>query len=476
MEVLGTRAAGAFPSTGARVSLAVRWLVAVLGAGVAALCWAGNVGAELPPAGRAGLGVASLAVGLWGSELLPLPATAILAMVLLYVTGAAAQPEQAFGGFGSPVLFFLLGSAGLGIAGEHTGLADRLAAGLLARSRGSGRQLLLELLLSLPLQALVVPSAMSRNAVLVPVYERVLDRLGKPPRLGAAVMLTLGVLGPLASSALLSGGTSPVAAAHALGGFTWLSWLVALAVPYYVLLAVDGVIVWLLARPEAEVSAEEPAQPPRTRLSPAEWRVAAIAVGTSVLWMLDQYTHWPPAIPALIALVILLAPGVGAMGWRAFAARAPWGTCVVLAGAVSLADSLSRSGAAAWVAGGFFGWFAAPDGAAASALIIFVVTALLALAIPNRAAAITLGVPLATAYAAGTPLSAAAAGLVVMVAVDAETIYPAQTAANLLAYERGYFGAGLLARFNLATLLAAAAVVVLVALPWWSVVGLPGAR
>jgi hypothetical protein len=57
--------------------------------------------------------------------------------------------------------------------------------------------------------------------------------------------------------------------------------------------------------------------------------------------------------------------------------------------------------------------------------------------------------------------------------VDAETIYPAQTAANLLAYDTGYFGSGQLAHFNLITLTAAAAVVVFVALPWWSLVGLP---
>jgi hypothetical protein len=85
-------------------------------------------------------------------------------------------------------------------------------------------------------------------------------------------------------------------------------------------------------------------------------------------------------------------------------------------------------------------------------------------------------VPLAVAYAAATPLPLAAAGLIVMIAVDAETIYPAQTAANLIAYERGYFGAGLLARYNLLTLFAGAAVVVLVALPWWEVVGLPTVR
>ena len=44
----------------------------------------------------------------------------------------------------------------------------------------------------------------------------------------------------------------------------------------------------------------------------------------------------------------------------------------------------------------------------------------------------------------------------------------------MLAYDAGYFDNGQLVRFNLITLAAAAAMVVFVALPWWSFVGLPG--
>src|SRR5207245_10527234 len=129
--------------------------------------------------------------------------------------------------------------------------------------------------------------------------------------------------------------------------------------------------------------------------------------------------------------------------------------------AVSQADARTRTGAAAWMARGLFGWLPVASGAAAMALGVFVVTSVITLAIPNRAAAITLGVPLAAAYASTGPLSVVAAGLIVMIAVDAETIYPAQTAANLIAYDRGYFSAGLLARFNMVTIALAAAVVVL---------------
>lgn len=493
--------ASARPRAVGRVSagIALRVTVALAGVAVAALFWSGAVGAALSPAARSSLAVASVAVGLWASELLALPVTAILAVVLLSVTGAAPKPEQALAGFAAPVLFFLLGSAALGIAAEHTGLADRLAAWLLTRARGSGRRLLLDLLLTLPAQALIVPSAMSRNAVLVPVYERVLLRVGRPPRLGMAVMLGLGVLGPLASSALLTGGTSPVAAAEAIGGFTWISWLVALAPPYYVLLAVDALVLWLFTRPERSVVVNEPpdmltdmssaagsglstedAWPkvdrPRRGLSAAEWRVAAISTGTAALWMLDTLTGWSPAFPALLALALLLTPALGVMTWQQFSVRAPWGTCVVLAGAVSLGGALTRTGAAAWMAQGLFGRLGAPSGAVPMALAIALVTAIITLGIPNRAAAITLIIPLAVAYAATGSLAAPAAGLVVLMVVDAETIYPAQTAANLIAYDRGYFSAGRLAAFNLLTLAATALVIVAVALPWWSFVGLPGAR
>lgn len=463
--------------TGSPAAAGIRWLVVLAGTAGAGLCWRDLVATDLSGAARAGLGVASLAVGLWASELVALPVTALLAMVLLYVTGAVGQVEQAFSGFASPVLFFLLGSAGLGIAAEHVGLTDRMAGWLLDRSRGSGRRLLGELLVSMPLQALVVPSAISRNAVLVPVYERVLTRLGHPRRLGMAIMLTLGVLGPLASSALLSGGTSPVAASQAIGGFTWISWLVTLAPPYYVLLILGGIAVWIFTRPErAVVTAAEVQLAVPKRPSAAEWRVSVVCVATSVLWMLDHFTRWPTAIPALLALVVLVTPRLGVMSWEHFSKVAPWGTCTVLAGAVSLAASLTRSGAAAWMAHGLFGRVAVPHTPWAMALAVFTVMGLITLAIPNRAAAITLGIPLATAYAATGPLNAAAAGLVVMIVVDAETIYPAQTAANLLAYERGYFSPGQLARFNLITLAAAAVVVVFVALPWWSLVGLPAAH
>jgi len=456
----------------------VRLLLGLAGAAGALLCWRGAVAAELAPAGRGALGVASLAGGLWASELVPLPVTAVLVTVLLYASGAVQRPEQAFGGFASPVVFFLLGAAGLGVAAQRSGLMTRISTWLLGRSGGSGGRLLTELLVSLPLQAFVVPSATSRNAILVPVYEQVLARLGRPQRLGAAIMLVLAVLGPFASSAILSGGVSPVAAAQAIGGFTWLSWFAALALPYYVLIVASGLVLRLFARPE-HLAISLPAGQAAARfgrLTAGEWRVAAVSAGTSLLWMLDRFTHWPPALPALLALVLLMLPGFGVMTWQEFTAQAPWSTCFMIGGATSLATVLTQTGAAAWTAQRLFNLFPATHSETATALIVFVVATAISLAIPGRAAVILLAVPLAITYAAAGSLSAPAAGLVVMLAVDAQTLYPAQTTTSLIAYESGYFSAGQLCRFNLVTIPITLLVALFVALPWWAFTGLPVAR
>lgn len=85
-------------------------------------------------------------------------------------------------------------------------------------------RLYVQLIVSLPALALLVPSAITRNAIMIPAYREALDRMGvdKNGAVGRAIMLALGMLNPLASSALLTGGVASIAAATLLGGFSWL--------------------------------------------------------------------------------------------------------------------------------------------------------------------------------------------------------------------------------------------------------------
>jgi solute carrier family 13 (sodium-dependent dicarboxylate transporter), member 2/3/5 len=134
----------------------------------------------LSHAGQAVLGVALAGVTLWTSEAVPLGFAAIFVLVRLGTTPNIAG-SGTFGGFAAPVVFFLMGAVALGAAAESTGLARRLASLLVRSAGGSPTRLYVQMLASLPGLAFLVPSAITRNAVLIPAYRDTLIAMGIAP-------------------------------------------------------------------------------------------------------------------------------------------------------------------------------------------------------------------------------------------------------------------------------------------------------
>jgi sodium-dependent dicarboxylate transporter 2/3/5 len=64
-------------------------------------------------------------------------------------------------------------------------------------------------------------------------------------------------------------------------------------------------------------------------------------------------------------------------------------------------------------------------------------------------------------------------GLIVTIVVDGVILYPMQTASNLLAYESGYFSPTDVGRFGIIMLGLAILVGLGIAVPYWSMMGLP---
>ncbi|HEX2986750.1 MAG TPA: SLC13 family permease, partial [Chloroflexota bacterium] len=205
----------------------------------------------LSPEGQRVLSIVAAAVVLWATEVIPVAVSSLLVVVLLMVMGTVKSPSQALVGFSSPIVFFLVGSLAMGAAIMKSGLAERLAGYLLRRSGGDPKWLAAQLLLSMPFIAFVMPSAINRNSMLIPAYERVFQTLsvGKRDPLSKVIMLTLGLLNPFASSAFMTGGLAPMTTSTLLGGFTWFRWFGLMAVPYYTLLALGGLMVYLIYRP-----------------------------------------------------------------------------------------------------------------------------------------------------------------------------------------------------------------------------------
>lgn len=472
---------------------------------VVAAVIAAAVGVALLPAadgltreGHRVLAVVVLAIGLWATDALPAGVTAMLVVMALAVSGAVPTVRDALAGFAEPVPYFLVGVLTIGLAVARSGLAERLARVFLARSRGRPRALYAQMLLAFPLMTLVLPSATTRTGILVHVYEEALAiaRVPQGAPLARAIMLALNSINRLASTVLLTGGITPVVAAGLIGGVSWTRWLVLMSVPYLVLLALGAVLIYALHREGFDgVLAGVPTRA-AAPLSAVEIRTAAITAGASLLWLTDALHHWNPALPALLAWVCLLAPGIGVLRWREFEQDLGWANLFVIAASLSLAQALVKSGAAGWVArllvspvppsaatpGAFPPALATTGASAASAsathplglvLVLLLAAVAVRFLVPNITGYLGVTIPVAMSLGTTAGLNPLVCALLVTVTGDAVLYYPAQSASSLVVYERGHLTAGEILRFGLWMTGLAFVVVLAVALPYWTLVGEP---
>lgn len=431
--------------------------------------------AGLSDTGQAVLGVAFAGVALWVSEAVPLGFIAFFVLALLGMIRSGGEWVN-FAGFASPVVFFLIGSVALGTAVETTGLAGRIGKFLVRRAGGSPRRLYVQMLISLPGLAFLMPSAITRNAVLIPAYCDTLTAMGinQSGRIGRALMLALGILNPLASSALLTGGITSMTASEFISDLSWFRWFALMAVPYYLLILLGaGVLRLMVGRFEEHCVLTESSErsPP---FSVREKKTLAVFLLVSFLWLTDFIHGWSPAIPALLGAVLLVCPVIGVLTWKDFEARLSWGLVLTVGASLSLAHAMTSAGTTDWLGQQFILMSA---GITQRPLIllagIIIAATVIHIAITNLAACVALLIPIAMTVAHTAGLNPTVCALIVTIATNSVILYPTQTASNLIAYEGGYFGATDVGRFGLAMLALTIVVGLGVAVPYWGALGLP---
>ena len=428
--------------------------------------------------GQRSLAVMALAVGFWATGALPLAVTGIAGVILLTLLGAVPDVEAALYGFSQPVPYFLLGVLTLGLGVQQSGLAHRMAGYLIRLAKGSPRALYVQMLVSFAALTFALPSASTRGAILVHVYEQVMGRWGieREHPLNKGVMMAMGSLNRLGSTALLAGGITPVVASGLIGDFSWTRWFVLMALPFWSILVVGGVAVFLLYRSgfagftaPAEGEGEEAGAGP---LTPPELKAGLIAGAVALLWFTDFAHGLSPAVPALIAMVAMLLPGVGLLSWRVFEQNLGWSNFFIIATSLSLSSALVESGAAAWfastlvsAAGGIADspWLLLLAMAGAAAVVRFVM--------PNIAGYLAFIIPVAMSTGLSLGLNPVVCGLAVVVVGDSVVFYPAAAAGSVFIYQRAEISAPEVLRTGFIMTLLAVAALMAVALPYWSVVG-----
>lgn len=418
--------------------------------------------------------VAGIAVILWITDFLPTGVTSIGIVILLIISGAVSEVRQAFYGFSSPVAYFLVGVLTIGFAVAKSGLAERMARFFLTQARGRATMLYAQMICSFPLLTLLLPSATTRTGILIHIYDQALTMSGvsRGAPLAKAIMMALTSINRLASTLLLTGGITPVAAAGLIGGFSWTRWFVLMSVPYAALLGLGSLLLSFFYRAGFRAVLLLPPDTAPQPLSSKEIRTAVITSGASLLWLTDALHHWHPVIPALLAWIALISPGIGVMSWKEFEQNFPWSNFLVLASSLSLGQALIQNGTAEWVAQMLITRVSILTSAPFLLFGLLMLTAtLVRLVIPNIVGFLGLSIPLAMAVGATAGLNPVLCGLVVMITGDAVLFYPAQGASSLVVYERGHLTSKEIFLFGIWMTLLAYFVVMAVALPYWTLLG-----
>ncbi|PWE32187.1 anion transporter [Maritimibacter sp. 55A14] len=393
----------------------------------------------------------------WLTEAVPLPATALLPLVLLPllgIRGAAATAES----YASPLLFLFLGGFMLAAAVQRVGLHRRIALRIVGVVGTSPARIVLGFMLATAFLSMWI----SNTATAIMMYAVALSVIGfvgrRTPdpraRRNFGVALMLGV----AYSASIGGvgtliGTPPNAM---LASFLQAGHGIEIGFARWMLIGLPVVVVmlpaaWLLltrvAFPLGALHLEDPgamlAEETRALGPPGagERLVGAVFLLAAAGWMLRapiaDLTGLPIddtmiAIAAALLLFALPIPGgegLRALDWEA-ARTLPWGILILFGGGLALADGFDASGLAAAIGGAASGLDASP---------LFLMLAVLATIvflteITSNTASTATFLPILAAVAAGLQIDVLALTVPVALGASMAFMMPIATPPNAIVF------------------------------------------
>lgn len=471
----------------------VRWIGLGAGPLLALLVYWLTADAALSAAGRTTAGVGVLMAVWWMTEAMPLPATALLPIVLFPVLGVMPVGD-ATAPYASHVIFLFLGGFLIGLAMQRWQLHRRIA---LAVVGGVGTQparlvggfMLASALLSMWLSntattIMLLPVGASVLATLGenagPDEDRELANLGTALMLGIAYAASIGGLGTLLGSPpnLVLANFAAAELDTEIGMLAWMAWglpAVAVLLPLaWWYLAVRRYPA-RLADGGAGARAIEEARRNLGPMSRGEKIVLAVFTATATGWVLRPTLDDLPGLAGLSdagiamagALALFLIPvsprdRVFAMDWES-TRDLPWGILLLFGGGLSLAQAISASGLDAWIAGGLGALAGMP--LALVLLVVITVVVLLTELSSNTATANTF-IPILAAVAAGLALPQLPVLVAAALAASCAFMLPVATPPNAIVFSSGYVAIGQMARTGLVLNLLAIAMLWALILLW----------
>lgn len=404
----------------------------------------------------------------WIFEPIPIPATSLIPIAALPVTGVLT-PAQVGESYGSPLVLLLMGGFILSTAMEKSGAHRRVALNMVNLFGGSSSKRLVFGFMAASAVLSMWISNTATTLMLLPVALAVIEKsddkdLAIPLLLGIAYAASVGGIGtPI--------GTPPNLVFREIyqqntgieiGFVTWMAW----GIPV-VLVFVPIIGIWLTRRLH---HTGHVAMPAVGAWETEERRVFIVFALTALAWITrsQPFGGWRTwldlpgandASVALIAVVVMfLVPngkGSRLLDWET-AGRIPWGMLILFGGGIAIAKGFVVSGLSASlgsVLADLAGWHVL----LMTAIICFCITFLTEMT--SNTATTTLMMPILAAAAIAAKIDPALLMVPAAMSASCAFMLPVATAPNTIVFSTGRFSTSIMAREGVVLNLVGVAVV-----------------
>ncbi|SFG80272.1 SLC13 family permease [Neptunomonas qingdaonensis] len=315
-------------------------------------------------------------VGWWLTEAVPIPATALLPMILMPLLSIdKIKPVAA--NYAHPLIYLFLGGFLLAAAMQHVGLHRRIALKIVSRIGSSPSRIILGFMLATAFLSMWISNT-ATTIMMFAVGLSVIDFISKQTEdkkvvrnFGVALMLSIAYSASIGGVGTLIG-TPPNAL---LASFLQSTYNIEITFFNWMLLGVPVVVImlpatWLLLTkllfPSHQIAIEDPGSVVERELkslgimSRGEKLVGIVFLCAALGWifrgLLVKLTGLPlnDTIIALLAAMVLFAVPISrargefALDWEA-ARNVPWGVLLLFGGGLALASGFKSTGLAEWI-------------------------------------------------------------------------------------------------------------------------------
>src|SRR2546425_9710623 len=473
------RTAEAAPPVGAS-DLRAAGLLAALAAGAVAF---GLLPLGIAPEAHKALAVGLFMIAAWMTQALDLGVTGILGCFLFWMLGIA-KFETAFSGFADTSAWFLFGAVCFGLMVGKSGLARRLAFGVMRAVGHSYPRLLLGLIISNFLLTPVVPSGIARVVIMAAIAMGLTDAfgVGKGSNIARGMFIILVYQATIFDKMVIAGASSITArgAIERFGGVNvlWSQWALAyLPCDIIVMIAAWRLALWLYP-PETvtlpggsdylhrEIRA-------MGRWSTVEVRAALLMSGAIALWVTDFVHHIPAPMIGLGVGLLAVMPRIGVLDTEDVR-KINYLPIFFVAAAVSLSNVLVQTKALDVLTSTLFQWLQPHISTTwASTFVLYWAAFAYHIVIGNEIAMLSTSLPLLMNFAKQNAIDPLTLGMIWTFGAGAK-IFMYESAVLVVGYSYGYFDSKDLLKIGALLSIVACVILMLLVPLYWPLIGIGG--